>query len=285
LPPNAPPTCVLVRPAGGDQHGVALHRGDREPLVLDPHPDHVGGPGQCVAVGAALATRDVPGHVVELQGSVGLDRGLHVDHHAERVVVDVDELGRVHRLRLGLGDHDRDGLTDEPDLADGQGRARTQLVGGKEREARLEVQVVGGEHRDDTGGFLRLGHVDVCDGGVREGGADERGEEHAVGPHVVDVGAATAHEVRVLDESYGISEQRSDHGSERMPPLVVSVAVPERDTASRRPRSVAAEPDLRAWTKFYRRFGELRPGSSRDATGSLPDRRSMRARADLTIGS
>ena len=66
----------LVRAAGRDEHRVALHRRDREPLVLDPRPDDVGGAGERVVArrGSRWPPATLPADVVELQRGAGRER-------------------------------------------------------------------------------------------------------------------------------------------------------------------------------------------------------------------
>ena len=96
-----------------------------DPLVDHPHPDDVVGALERVgAVLVATAGRDVGAEVLELQRRVLGHRGLEVDHDRQLVVVDVDQLGRVHGLGAGLGHHEGDRVADEAHLVDGQRPAR-----------------------------------------------------------------------------------------------------------------------------------------------------------------
>ena len=167
LPPKAPPTCgattrtsSLVQPEGvGEQVAghVRVLRGDpggdpgrRSPgstrmalpsmgavgdaLVDHPGPDDV--VGALERVGAVLVAApggDVGAETLELQGSVVGHRRLDVGDDRQVVVVDVDQLGRVDRLRAGLRDHEGDRVADEPDLVVGERPARALLVDVGER--------------------------------------------------------------------------------------------------------------------------------------------------------
>ena len=66
---------------------------------------------------------DVGADRLELQRGVVGQRVLDVGDDRQVVVVDVDELGGVHRLGAGLGDHEGDRVADVADLVDRQGRA------------------------------------------------------------------------------------------------------------------------------------------------------------------
>ena len=91
---------------------------------------------------------------------------LDVDQHLERLVVDVDELRRVDRVRPRVGDHDRDAVALVVHLADGEREVLRALhvLGHRPgaRHGRLPVvaQVGAGEHGDDAVGRLRRRGVD-----------------------------------------------------------------------------------------------------------------------------
>ena len=195
--------------AGDDEDGVALHRRDGQPRVLDPHPHHAVRAGERVlrVVGVPLAADDVARNRVELQRRSGGQRLLHVDDDRQRVVVDVDQLDRVDGLGARLGDDHRDRLADEPDPV---GRERRPGAGGvdlEEQVPRRQVQVGGREDADDTrrrASGLDVGDVDPR---VREGTSYERQVEGAVDDHVVDVVALALHEIGVLDARDRVAHQ------------------------------------------------------------------------------
>ena len=87
-----------------------------------------------------------------------------VDDRRERLVVDVDQLGRVLGDVAVLGDDQRDGIADEADLAVGERRARR--LGARRADRRVPllldsgVQVGGGEHEADPGQRARGRRVD-----------------------------------------------------------------------------------------------------------------------------
>ena len=119
-------------------------------------------------------------------------RGLHVENHWKRVVVDHHELGRVGAERRGLGDDDGNRLTDESDLAGGQDRT---AEGGREhdeagrhvasREVQEIVVAVDGEHARRR---LRFGGVDGKQPRVRHRGPDEHRVDRAGEQLVLHVG-------------------------------------------------------------------------------------------------
>ena len=115
------------------------------------------------------------------------DRGQHL-------VIDVDLLARVLRLRQGLGDHDRDRVADVVRLVAGDRRMRRHLhrraVLRRDRPAADQIadlvgrEIGAGQHRDDAGHAFRFGAVDLLDLRVRVRRADE-----------IDVGLARAVDV------------------------------------------------------------------------------------------
>ena len=90
--------------------------------------DDVGRPGELGVGGRRVAQvpveADVAGGLVPHQGRAVGDGVVQVRDGRQRVVVDLDELGRVLGLRLGLGDDHDDRIADVPHLALRQGRVR-----------------------------------------------------------------------------------------------------------------------------------------------------------------
>ena len=110
------------------------------------------------------------------------------------LVVDLEQLGRIARLMVGLRDHAGDGVADIADLALGEHRMGAGLhvraVPGLDHPAADQIapagrlDVVAGEHREHAGRRRGAALVDAADPGVRMGRADEIGIDLA-GP--VDV--------------------------------------------------------------------------------------------------
>ncbi len=75
----------------------------------------------------------------------GPDGGLEVEHGLELVEIDLDALGAILGLRLGVGDHERDRLAGVHDLLAGERLVLPALAAGHERKVR------GGEHGADAG--------------------------------------------------------------------------------------------------------------------------------------
>ena len=76
------------------------------------------------AAGRPASSADDVGAVALVHERVGVLGRRVVDDRRERLVVDVDQLGRVLGEVAALGDHERDRVADEADLALGQRRAR-----------------------------------------------------------------------------------------------------------------------------------------------------------------
>ena len=101
------------------------------------------------------------------------------------LVVDLDQLGRVARLMIGLRDHAGDGVADVADLALGEHRMGARLhvraVPGLDHPAADQIapfgrlDVVAGQHREHAGRRLGAALVDAADPGVRVRRADEIG--------------------------------------------------------------------------------------------------------------
>ena len=134
-------------------------------------------------------------------GCVGVLRDARVHDHLERLVVDLDELGRVARKLAGLGDDGDDGLADVAHLADGE-REVLDVRAGHARD--LEERV--GERRDllarqrPVDAVDRLGRRDVDPRDVRVGvrAAHEVEVAHPVPLDVVDEDALALQEALVL---------------------------------------------------------------------------------------
>ena len=81
---------------------------------------------------AARRGGDVAADRLELQRGVVGERVLHVGDDRQVVVVDVDQLGGVHRLGAGLGDHEGDRVADVADrVTVSAGRAQALLTSAK----------------------------------------------------------------------------------------------------------------------------------------------------------
>src|SRR5699024_4842586 len=108
----------------------------------------------------------------------------------EVLVLDVDEFLSVAGLGYGAGRDDGNDVAGEGDLIDRDRRARRRLLirgdGPGVRQTSLDIGEVGsGEHGDDPGGVLRLGHIDGEDLRVGYGAAHHRQVQHARQGNVV----------------------------------------------------------------------------------------------------
>ena len=150
------------------------------------------------------------------RGAVG-QRLLDVGDGRQVVVVDVDQLGGVHRLRPGLGDDQGDRVAGVAHLVDGQrGRGRL-LVDRREARQGVAPEVVGGVDGQHALGGRRRAGVDAGDAGVGEGAADEDRVRHALAVEVVDEGALPEQQLLVLDAADLCSKDRSRHGNDPTP--------------------------------------------------------------------
>ncbi len=133
------------------------------------------------------------------------ERLLEVHHGRQLVVVDLDHVGRIGRLCLGLGEHHGHDLALVPDLLLGDGEAlgyefllSHESGRGRMRAGELALEVARGVDADDAGRLAGVGDVDALDAGVRNGAARERGVRGALADEVVDVVAVAGDEPRVF---------------------------------------------------------------------------------------
>ena len=138
------------------------------------------------------------------QGRGGVGHGWPV------VVVDDDQLCRLHGLGVGLGDHHRDGIADmpyDPSCQDRVGRllhfAVTALHLGEDRNVAdvLGRQVFCREDQQDSRQVLGVARVDAGDFGVGQGAADDRHVGLVRQVNVVGIARVTCQEPPVLDTS------------------------------------------------------------------------------------
>ncbi len=152
---------------------------------------------------------DVVRAIVPHQRRARLDRFLGGDDRRQRLVVDLDQLGRVHRLMRGLGDDEGDVVADPADAVARQRavarlierRAVAALRPGRHRqiaEAGI-VPVLAGEHRQHAGRGLGLGHVDALDLRMRMRRAQHVARHRARKHHVADVVALAPDQPRVFE--------------------------------------------------------------------------------------
>ena len=114
--------------------------------------------------------------VVPDLGRAVLGGVLEVDHRRQRLVVDLDQLGGVARLRQRLGDHEGDAVADEAHLVGNEQRLEGAVALGRAEILRHQMrghgaELVGrgigaGQHQQHAGRGLGLRHVDALDAGV-----------------------------------------------------------------------------------------------------------------------
>jgi hypothetical protein len=115
----------------------------------------------------------------------------------QRFVLDVDQLDRVARRVVVLGDHERDLLPLEAHLVGGEHGLGVHRQRRHPGEAQARERLAG-DHRLDLGVGLGGRGVDGDDAGVRERAAQHGPVQHAGQVDVVDVAALAAYEAGVL---------------------------------------------------------------------------------------
>ena len=135
--------------------------------------------------------------VVADDRGAGVERPLGVDHHRQRLVLDVDQLQRVPGRVPVLGHDERDLLALEAHLVGGQDRLRVLGDGGHPGQPE-RGQVLPGDHGLDPGVGLGRRGVDRDDPGVRERAAQDRAVQHAGQLDVVHERAPAADEAGIL---------------------------------------------------------------------------------------
>ena len=172
-----------------------------EVQLLDPH-DAVGGRERAVDVAPVEAPfpDEVAAGVVVHDRRVGVARAPGVDVDAERLVLDLDELGGVPGEVAGRSHDGDDGLAHVPGLPD-RHAVVLDLVG-RGAGAGIRVGQLGHLVADERAVHavqrLRLRHVDADDAGVRVGRADEVDVAGAVPATIVEVHALPVHEALVF---------------------------------------------------------------------------------------
>jgi hypothetical protein len=196
---------------GHGHGGVGLDRGRGHPLVDEPSPDHHLGPLQGPRrLRPAALLGQVAGPLEQLRG-VGGQGGPRVGEDLERLVVDLDGLGRVQGLGPGLGHHHRHRLAQEADGPGGQHRAGHggRPVPGRQRR---QAQVGGGVHAGHPGHGGGRGRVDPEDPAVGQRGPDEHGVQRPRRGQVVAVAGRPGDQGRVLAPEGGAVAARAGHG-------------------------------------------------------------------------
>ena len=123
-------------------------------------------------------------------------------------IVDLDQGGRVARLRLGLGDHHGDALADEAHPVGHQRPARRAVAlrpahvlrhhAGHQRAHAVVDIILAGQHGDDARRRRGLAGVDRPDVAMRDRREHEHGMGHARQHDVVDILAAAGEKLRIF---------------------------------------------------------------------------------------
>ena len=170
---------------GGDR-AAGLHRRVRDAVLhVSPRDHAVGGVEHRVDIAPRhdVLGGDVRVELVPERRAGGVGRVLHRDDGRERLVVHVDELGRVGGDRRCLGDDDRDRVADVAHLVRGQWPERRDLevrrADQHHRAGHGRHHVGARDHRDDAGQRARVDRVDTRDARVRVGAAHEHRVGHA----------------------------------------------------------------------------------------------------------
>ena len=288
------------------EHPTGLHRDVGVPVLDERLGDDVRrGREDGVEVGV--------GRRFDPHGDVRAELGVHergvlggalgVDDGGQRLVVDLDQLGRVLGEVARLGHDERDRVADEADVALGEGpegRAghgrRVTLEHGRLHRADVRVEVRGGEHRPDAGHGPRRVDVEAGDPGVREVAAHERGVQHPRHDHVVDVGALPGQQPWVLAPADGLPHEptgrRRAHGALPSPGRVGAaptsrapsiLARPDAPGCGHRTASARVAPIVAAPNVIHAALSAIAPwwSAARRASGA-PARRSARRRPRAT---
>ncbi len=129
---------------------------------------------------------------------------LDVDDHPERLVLDVDELGRVDGVCARVCEHDRDAVTLIVHFRDGEREVLGVLhvlrhrPGARHRRLPVVTQIGAGEDGDDPRRRFCCGGIDRRDPRVRVGAADDDHHDRARNVEVVDVRPPAAEQRVVL---------------------------------------------------------------------------------------
>ena len=181
-----------------------LDRARSQPLVEEDGVDHdlavverqrLGGP-------ALVADDPVRARLREQQHLV-TQGVLHPHDGRQRLVVDLDQVGRVgHRLGR-LPDDGHDGLAHEPHPVRGQDLADHRLIEGRAEDGQgAELDVGRGQHVHHAGDGPGLGHVDAAQEGMGRVRGHEADVEGARQVEVADVGGVAFQQPCVLDATH-----------------------------------------------------------------------------------
>ena len=200
---------LLVKAFVVGAHAAWLHGHGRQPVLENALLHHdiclferrLGDVGPRVCEIPADVVRPVH---VRLRAAL-LERLLEVHHRWQILVFDLDQVGRVGRLALGLGEHSGDDLALIGDffLGDRKSLRDKFLLGDKGRRGRMRpgeqaLEVARRVDADHARSFACVCDVDALDARVREGAAHEMGVCRALPREVVDVVPMASDETRIF---------------------------------------------------------------------------------------
>ena len=222
---------VVARVPVGD-HAAPLERRRVRPAEVEALAEDVRGPGErsVHVAGLELDVREVVvAEVLVQHRRVRCQCRLRIEHHRQRLVLDVDQLGRVLGEVAGGRDHGRDRLADVAHAVDRQhapdAGLRLRPRGDRRRERRQVEQILAGDDERDALHGTRPRGVDRDDAGVRVRAAQEGDVEGSRRLDVVEVGRAAGEEARVLDAHDAGADVAAGHpASTRSAPAAICTA-------------------------------------------------------------
>ena len=148
-------------------------------------------------------------------GRARRERGLGVEHRRQRLVLDVDQLGRVLGERARARDDGGDGLADEAHAVEREHVPRAGLGLRPRRDGRRErrqvAQVLAADDERDAVERARPRAVDRDDPRVRVRAAAEGDVQRARRLDVVEVDAAAREEAGILDAHHARADVAAGH--------------------------------------------------------------------------
>ena len=146
-----------------------------------------------------------------------------MDDRRQRLVIDLDRLGRVPRLIRGRGDHEGDAVTDAAHLVRDKHRAdgavawrAAPILGHEQRRKPAKTVCLGigpGEHAEHPIGRARPCRIDTRDAGVRMRGHDHHAKGLVRQIDVVDEPSAPGYEAPILDAPDRLTDAEPGHSS------------------------------------------------------------------------
>ena len=212
----------------GDR-GTWLQRHPGHAADVEVHLDHVVGGREGPVGGGAIPEPGLDRNIVrdfvpDFRGA-GRHGVVRVQHMGQHLVVDLDRLGAIERLRQGLGHHHGDGLAHMTRLVGRQQEMRADEDGAAARRAELHVvfglgqrivrdgtEIVGqaigtGEDPKHARHGARARRIDAADAGMGMGRADHGRIGLMVELEVVAEAALAADEPLVLGTPHGLADE------------------------------------------------------------------------------